>query len=134
MPVKQAASMKSSRPYLIRAIHEWIVDSGLTPYLIVDAEAPGVEVPRQHVQQGRIVLDVSPRAVRGLQLGNDWIEFGARFGGTSLAVRLPTNSIQAVYAKENGVGMAFQESSTGEEPPPDPSGGNKAKPKLRVVK
>ena len=132
--MKQAASMKSSRPYLIRAVHEWIVDSGLTPYLIVDAEAPGVEVPKQYVQQGRIVLDVSPRAVRGLQLGNDWIEFSGRFGGASLAVRVPTHSIKAVYAKENGVGMVFQESGSGDEPPPDPSGGDKAKPRLRVVK
>lgn len=132
--MKQAASMKSSRPYLIRAIHEWIVDNGLTPYLIVDALASGVEVPKQYVQQGRIVLDVSPRAVRGLQLGNDWIEFSARFGGVSLPVRVPIRSIQAVYAKENGVGMAFQESDPGDEPPPDPSGGEKMKPKLRVVK
>lgn len=132
--MKQAASMKSSRPYLIRAVHEWIVDSGLTPYLIVDAETPGVEVPKQYVQQGRIVLDVSPRAVRGLQLGNDWIEFSARFGGSSLPVRVPTYSIQAVYAKENGVGMAFQESGPGDEPSPEPPGGSKMKPKLRVVK
>ena len=132
--MKQAASMKSSRPYLIRAIHEWIVDNGLTPYLMVDALASGVEVPKQYVQQGRIVLDVSPRAVRGLQLGNDWIEFSARFGGASLPVRVPTTSIQAVYAKENGVGMAFQESSPEDEPPPDPSGGSKVKAKLRVVK
>nr|MBS0021189.1 ClpXP protease specificity-enhancing factor [Gammaproteobacteria bacterium] len=95
--------MKSSRPYLIRAIHQWIVDNELTPYLIVDALAPGVEVPKQYVQQGRIVLDVSPRAVRSLQLGNDWIEFSARFGGASLPVRVPTHAIQAVYAKENGV-------------------------------
>ena len=132
--MKQAASMKSSRPYLIRAIHEWIVDSGLTPYLIVDAVVPGVDVPKQYIQQGRIVLDVSPRAVRGLQLGNEWIEFSARFGGTSLPVRVPTNSIQAVYAKENGVGMAFQESDPGDQPPPEPSSGKGMKPRLRVVK
>jgi stringent starvation protein B len=132
--MKQAASMKSSRPYLIRAIHHWIVDNELTPYLIVDALAPGVEVPKQYVQQGRIVLDVSPRAVRSLQLGNDWIEFSARFGGASLPVRVPTQAIQAVYAKENGVGMAFQEEGPGAEPPPDAAGGNKVKPKLRVVK
>lgn len=132
--MKQAATMKPSRPYLIRAIHEWIVDSGLTPYLIVDAEVPGVEVPNQHVQQGRIVLNVAPRAVRTLRLGNDWIEFSARFGGAAVPVRVPTHSVEAVYAKENGVGMAFQESGGGGEPPPKPSGRNKVKPQLRVVK
>lgn len=132
--MNESASMKPSRPYLIRAIHEWIVDSGLTPYFIVDAEVPGVEVPTQYVQQGRIVLNVAPRAVRTLHLGNDWIEFSARFGGSALPVRVPTNSVQAVYAKENGVGMAFQESGRGDEPPPEPSGGNKVKPQLRVVK
>lgn len=126
--------MTSSRPYLIRAIHEWIVDNGLTPYLIVDALVPGVEVPSQYVQQGRVVLDVSPRAVRGLRLENDWIEFNARFGGTPRSVRVPTQAIQAVYAKENGVGMAFQEQGPGDEPPPEPSGDKVPRPRLRVVK
>ena len=72
--------MTSSRPYLIRAIHEWIVDNGLTPHLVVNAEAPDVEVPQEYVEGGKIVLNVSPQAVQSLQLGNDAVSFQARFG------------------------------------------------------
>lgn len=99
--------MISSRPYLIRALYDWIVDSALTPHLLVDAQAEGVEVPEQSVKEGKIVLNVAPQAVRGLSLGNELIEFSARFGGVSRQVSVPIAAVVAVYARENGQGMMF---------------------------
>jgi len=99
----------SSRPYLVRAIYDWIADNGFTPQLIVNAEMPGVMVPAEHVRKGKIVLNVAARAVRELSLGNELIEFDARFSGRGQHVRLPMRAVLAVYASENGVGMAFQE-------------------------
>ncbi len=126
--------MTSSRPYLIRAVHEWIADNALTPQMLVDAEAPGVVVPSHCVENGRIVLNVSASAVRGFRIGNDHVEFDARFSGVSFHVELPVNSVLAVVARENGVGMSFPEERS--EPPPAPSGGESkaSRPKLRVVK
>jgi stringent starvation protein B len=123
--------MNSSRPYLVRALYEWIVDNGCTPYLLVDASAHGVEVPQQYVKNGQIVLNVSPSAVSGLLLGNDWLNFKGRFGGVSVDIVVPIGAVIGIYASENGQGMVFEaEPST---PPPDsepPAG----KPSLRVVK
>ena len=99
--------MISSRPYLIRALYAWIVDSALTPHLLVDAQADGVQVPEQSVKEGKIVLNVAPQAVRGLSLGNELIEFSARFGGVSRQVSVPIAAVVAVYARENGQGMMF---------------------------
>ena len=101
--------MTSSRPYLIRAIHEWIVDNFMTPYLLVDVESDGVDVPRQHGQNGKIVLNLSPQAIDGLMLGNDAVAFRARFGGISTDVYVPVDAVLAIYAKENGRGMVFTE-------------------------
>jgi stringent starvation protein B len=133
--------MTSNRPYLIRAFYEWIEDNGLTPHLVVNAEAPGVEVPKQHVQEGRIVLNINGSAVRALHLGNEWIEFNARFGGVARTVRVPVTAVLAVYARENGHGMAFSEeqSDGGDEPPLPPpaekaSGRPERKPTLKIVK
>lgn len=127
--------MTPNRPYLIRAIYEWIVDNGLTPHLIVSAEVHGVQVPKQHIENGRIVLNISPHAVRDLQLGNEWLEFGARFGGSPFKVAVPTQAVLAVYARENGVGMAFQDDDPENEPPPgSPPDKKSVKPALRVVK
>lgn len=126
--------MTPNRPYLIRAIHEWIVDNGLTPHLIVSAEVDGVQVPKQHVENGRIVLNISPHAVRDLQLGNEWIEFGARFGGNPFKVAVPTQAVLAVYARENGVGMAFEDDDPENEPPSNSRDKKSVKPALRVVK
>jgi stringent starvation protein B len=128
--------MSSSRPYLIRALHQWIVDNGLTPHLVVDAQMEGVEVPRQFVQDGRIILNISPTAVANLELNNDYVAFNARFSGRPMDVFLPPRAVLAVYARENGRGMAFGEEEGEEEgPPPDdgpgPEGG---RPSLRVVK
>jgi stringent starvation protein B len=124
--------MTSNRPYLIRALYEWIMDNGLTPYLLVNAELPDVELPKQYVHEGRIVLNINSSAVHGLRLGNDLIEFSARFGGVSLPVRFPPVAVMAIYARENGQGMVFSEGRGGDEPPPAPQ--RDKKPTLKVVK
>lgn len=125
--------MTSSRPYLVRAVHDWIVDNGLTPQILVDARVEHVVVPPEHVKDGKIVLNVSASAVRDLSLGNEWVEFNARFGGRPFRVVVPVRAVLAVVARENGAGMSFPEES-GDEPPPEPSGGGKSRPSLRVVK
>ena len=125
--------MNSSRPYLIRAIHEWIVDNFMTPYLLVDVEMDGVDVPRQHGQNGKIVLNVSPQAVDGLMLGNEAVAFRARFGGISTDVYVPVDAILAIYSRENGRGMVFTEEE--DEPGPDsPTSSPTGRPRLKVVK
>ena len=98
-----------TRPYLIRAIRDWAMDNGLTPQLLVDAGVDGIVIPRNHVQDGKIVLNVHTQAVKALELGNEFITFSARFGGTSHAINLPIQSVLAVFARENGQGMFFQE-------------------------
>jgi len=126
-------SMTSSRPYLLRAIYEWIVDNDLTPYLLVNAEQEGVEVPVQYVEKGKIVLNVSPRAVQALDLANERISFSARFAGRPMEVSVPVSAALAIYAKENGQGMIFtDEDDGGDEPPPTPDKPNR--PQLKVVK
>lgn len=99
--------MTSNRPYLIRALYEWIGDNGLTPYLMVDASAPGVRVPPQTVKDGRVVLNIAARAVTRLELANDVISFQARFSGVPMLVLVPVDAVLAVYAMENGQGMLF---------------------------
>lgn len=111
---------KPKRPYLLRALYDWIVDSDMTPYLLVDAEQAGVAVPEQFVENGRIVLNLSPSAVRSLSLDNDAVACECRFRGQPFAVYLPMASIQAIYAKESGEGMAFEAETF--EPPPDGGG------------
>jgi stringent starvation protein B len=134
---KPSSAMTSNRPYLIRAMHEWIGDNGMTPYLLVDAAFPGVQVPAQAVKDGRVVLNVAPRAVAQLELGNQFIRFHARFSGVSQTVELPIASVQAIYAQETGQGMMLPQD--GETPAPDPepmTGGEPPKKgsHLRVVK
>lgn len=124
--------MTSSRPYLIRALYEWILDNALTPHILVNVEIKGVEVPPQHVREGRIVLNLNPQAVQGLQMGNEFIEFSARFGGVARTVRVPPAAVMAIYARENGQGMAFGDEQGGDEPPPTPQPDRK--PNLKVVK
>lgn len=132
------STMTSNRPYLIRAMHEWIGDNGMTPYLLVDAAFPGVQVPPQSVKDGRVVLNVAPRAVAQLELGNQFIRFHARFSGVSQTVELPIAAVQAIYAQETGQGMMLpQEGETAApDPGPGPVGGEGAKKgsHLRVVK
>ena len=129
-------SPTSRRPYLVRAMHEWMTDNGQTPHLVVDAAAAGVDVPPGYAKDGRIVLNVSWQATQGLKLGNEAIEFAGRFGGVSHHVRVPAEAVLGIYARETGQGMLFQDDS--ESPPsgPSPSGpaDNGRRPKLRVVK
>ncbi len=101
------SNFSSNKPYLIRALYEWILDNQGTPHLIVNADFPGVQVPREHVQNGEIVLNISPSAVQGLSLENDEISFNARFSGVARVIRLPMASILAIIARENAQGMAF---------------------------
>jgi stringent starvation protein B len=131
------SSMTSNRPYLIRAMHEWIGDNGMTPYLLVDAAFPGVMVPTQAIKDGRVVLNVAPRAVAQLELGNQFIRFQARFSGVSQTVELPIAAVQAIYAQETGQGMMLpQDGETAAPDPQPPAGGESIKkaPHLRVVK
>lgn len=111
--------MTSTRPYLIRAFYDWIVDNGCTPHVVVNASVVGVEVPDEYVDNGQIVLNIAVNAVQGLRLGDHEIEFQARFGGRVRRVYAPINAILAIYAKENGRGMVFAEEE-GENVPPTP--------------
>ena len=101
--------MKSQRPYLLRALYDWIVDSEEVPYILVDATVPGVEVPNEHVKDGQIVLNIGPNAVRDLQLGDEWVMFSSRFNGRVFEVQLPMSGIKAIYARGTGDGLAFPE-------------------------
>jgi len=129
--------MTSSRPYLIRAIYDWIVDNSFTPYLLVNAENDNAIIPREYVEDGKIVLNINPTAITNLQLGNDYIMFNARFSGKAMEVSIPVIAVLAIYAQENGQGMMFDEnnnnfppSSPEDTPPPEKS----KKPQLKVVK
>lgn len=132
---------RSRRPYLIRAIHDWAVDNGYTPHLLVAADYPGVSVPRDFVQEGRITLNISPMAVQNLNIESDPIWFSARFSGHAFEVTVPSGAVLAVFARENGEGVMFGEieppepgqSAAAPEPAPDkPKPGGR--PHLRVVK
>jgi stringent starvation protein B len=100
-------NMTSNRPYLLRALNEWILDNHLTPYLLVNAEADGVEVPGGYADNGKVVLNISPAAVKGITISNEAVNFNARFGGVSCFINIPVLAILAIYAKENGMGMIF---------------------------
>ena len=106
----------SKRPYLIRAMHGWMMDNGETPHVIVDAEKPGVEVPRAYVKDGKVVLNLSSTATQRLVMGNDWIEFEARFAGVVHHVRIPVSTVLGIYARESGEGMVLSETDLGPEP------------------
>lgn len=137
----QHISMTSSRPYILRAIYDWIVDNGLTPYILVNAEAPGAQVPERHIEHGRIVLNIAPRAVSAWQQDLARISFSARFGGVSQLVSIPIGAVLAIYAKENGKGMVFEKEERGDPPPvspppasPSPDTGKKRRSHLQVIK
>jgi len=152
-------TMTDKKPYMMRAIYEWIADNGLTPYMVVQADLPGVQVPEQFVQDGKITLNIAERSVQSLNLGNDDVMFSATFGGQLEYVRVPCGAVAALFARENGQGMAFEvqstemlaaeakkplesvdtdESDTDNKPdgPDDngPSSGSKKRPSLKVVK
>ncbi len=115
-------AMTSSRPYMIRALYDWIVDNGFTPVIVVNATAEGASLPQQYVNSdGQIILNVSPGAVIELDMGNKAISFNARFGGIPTDVYVPVYSIMGIYARENGQGMNFDFEAPPEEPDPEPS-------------
>jgi stringent starvation protein B len=99
--------LTSTKPYLTRAIYEWILDNGLTPHLLVDAGYPGAQVPAPFVQDGQIILNLAPSAVRNLVMGNDWISLGARFGGTPYELLIPSEAVLGIFSRENRQGMVF---------------------------
>ena len=107
--MNDASRMTSHRPYLLRALYEWIVDNGMTPHLLVDATRPGVRVPAHTVKEGRVVLNVAERAVVRLAMDNEAVSFTARFGGVSHPVQVPIAAVLAIYARETGQGMALPE-------------------------
>jgi stringent starvation protein B len=126
-------------------MHEWMLDNGFTPCLVVDAKRPGVHVPEAHVKDGKIVLNISPTATRGLILGNDAVTFETRFGGVSQQLVIPIGAVLGIYARETGQSMIFAEDDgtasvpkgskpppDGDKPPPATPGGGRAK--LKVVK
>lgn len=100
--------MTPRRPYLLRAFYDWLVDNDLTPHLVVSATLPGVRVPEEFIQDGQIILNVAPRAVGNLELGNEAITFNARFGGRPHSVIVPLYAVEAIYARENGAGTMFE--------------------------
>ena len=135
------------RPYLLRAMHQWILDCGHTPHVIVDAERAGSELPRAYVKDGKIVLNVSPAATQRLMIGNDEVQFDARFSGVVHHVRFPVSAVLGIYARETSEGMVFTEQDLGPEaaarPPgePESAGGPKSpddnpprRPQLKIVK
>ena len=140
--------LPSTKPYLLRAIWEWCCDNGFTPYIAVQVDAR-TRVPREFIRDGQIVLNIGPEASNKLNIGNDFIDFQARFGGVSRQLSIPVEQVSAIYARENGAGMAFEidpdaekgealESSavTGDEdePPPEPPRPEGGRPKLQRIK
>lgn len=144
--------IKPSRPYLLRALYEWVLDNEMTPHLAVDATVEGVQVPHQFVRDGQITLNISPSAVQGLIMDDHGVSFSARFGGVPMNVYIPMAAVMAIFSRENSMGMGFgmepgaellaqvetetaqQEEGQGpeDEPPVPPRGGGR--PNLRIVK
>lgn len=125
----------SQRPYLLRAMYEWMTDSGLTPHIVVDASVAGLSVPTEHVSDGKIVLNISFSATKSLSMGNDILSFEARFNGVPHGIRVPVPGVLGIYARETGQGMVFPQETN--EPPPDgtdPGPTRSERPALKVVK
>lgn len=134
-------TMTSSRPYLTRALYEWIVDNGCTPYVVVNANRNDVQVPQSYVKDGQIVLNIAPSAVVGLKIDNAALEFNARFGGVPTQIYVPMGALLGIYARENGQGMIFEPEDSAPVPPPAADQSGKAadnkkpgRPGLKVVK
>ena len=104
---EETTSITPTRPYMVRALYQWIEDNALTPYLMVDATADNVQIPKEHVQDGRIVLNIASRATGNLVINNDFINFHARFGGVSQELWVPMQAVMGIYARENSQGMFF---------------------------
>lgn len=131
-----SGEMTPNRPYLLRALYEWISDNAMTPHILVDAEFTGVDVPEQAVQKGKVILNIDNAAVNELEMGNEWLTFTARFSGRKHGVSVPLEAVLAIYSKENGQGMMFAQD---DEPltPTDPDAGPEQTPRrshLTIVK
>lgn len=134
-------ALTPTRPYLARAIYQWICDNQLTPYLLVDATQKFVQVPKQHIKDGQIILNIAPHAVHQFQMDNDAIQFSARFGGVAQNLYIPMYAVIGIYSRENGQGLFFdpeeyQQINTDEDAAPETAvddSGEKKKPTLRIV-
>ena len=134
----------SQRPYLVRAMHEWMTDNGKTPHFVIDAAMPGVRVPAEHIKDGKIVLNCSYSATKNLVIGNDSVEFEARFGGTPRLISAPMDAVLGIYARESGEGMLFTEQKdeggesarpdSNDDDGPEPSPDGPGRSHLRIVK
>ena len=125
--------MTSTRPYLIRAMLEWILDNGMTPHLLIDTKDAAVQAPRQYEQEGRLVLNISPDAIQDLNINSQAVSFNARFDGQAMPVYIPVDFVLAIYTRENGQGMMFGNNSE-LRPPPDPCDPSSKRSHLKIVK
>lgn len=130
--------MTSTKPYLVRAFYDWILDNNFTPYLLVNAESEQVLAPTEYIKDGKIIFNISPGIIQNLAMTNYIVEFDARFSGALKHIYIPTQYILAIYAKENGRGMVFDHEEDDvdfEAPPPEPQAPTRGKkPKLTIVK
>lgn len=126
--------MTSLKPYLIRSVYDWIVDNDLTPYLLVNAGNNRGQLPEDYIENGKITLNIRPQAVEALSLGNETIEFNARFGGKPMLVNVSINAVMAIFAKENGKGLVFDQEDGDEMAPATETGQTARKPSLHIVK
>ncbi len=133
----------SRRPYLLRAMHQWMSDSGFTPHVIVNAEVAEAKLPRAYARDGKIVLNISYTATEHLDIANDWVSFQARFDGVAQHVRFPLGAVLGVYARETGEGMVFSEQDDDSQPPDMPPAAPTTptltteaprRPRLKIVK
>ena len=124
--------MTSSRPYLLRALYDWILDNGLTPQVIVDASTGNPDIPGEHIVENRVTFNIHPDAVQNLLMDNHSLVFNARFGGVPRKISVAVQEVIAIYARENGLGMVFPEESVGKERSED--GNHTSKPELKLVK
>ncbi len=133
--MKDPTAMQSSKPYLLRALYEWILDSDCTPHIVVNAMEHDVTVPQQYVKDGQIVLNIAPSAVADLLIDKTSVFFNARFAGISTDIYVPIHAVLGIYARENGRGMMFEPEQDSNLPPPEtPKTGTQGRPALRVVK
>jgi stringent starvation protein B len=126
------SAVDSKRPYLLRAMHEWMSDNGLTPHVVVDVNFPHANLPSEHISEGRMILNVSYQATQDLTLSNERLDFEARFSGEPRRISIPMDNVLGIYARETGQGMIFTDDDSGDDSPPDGSGDER--PRLRVVK
>jgi len=128
--------MTSQKPYLIRAIYDWLLDNQLTPYLLVNTLIDGVKVPEDFINENKIVLNIAPDAVQHFQADNHWITFSARFAGKAMELFIPIEAVLGVYGKENNQGMFFSEEDSVPPSPPTPPSDipSSGRPSLKIVK